>query len=147
MMLSHHLILEAVSISLPLLTSLPQLVTSKPVPVPLSLLHWWKMDSYLQVLKLWYYWQPWQHCHEQNSYSYLWQSIIFLQPKYTPHLETLIMKIKGRFLAARFYYTVNNLSSMFTVNGSTFPIFYLSQPYYISTSIYMYKYIQMPMVM
>ena len=32
----------------------------------------------------------------------------------TLHLNTLIMKIKSRFLAEKYYYTVNNLSSMFT---------------------------------
>ena len=32
----------------------------------------------------------------------------------TPHLNTLTMKIKSRFLAEKYYYTVNNLSSMFT---------------------------------
>ena len=32
----------------------------------------------------------------------------------TPHLNTLIMKTKSRFLAEKYYYTVNNLSSMFT---------------------------------
>ena len=32
----------------------------------------------------------------------------------TPHLNTLIMKIKSRFLEEKYYYTVNNLSSMFT---------------------------------
>ena len=31
-----------------------------------------------------------------------------------PHLNTLIMKMKSRFLEEKYYYTVNNLSSMFT---------------------------------
>ena len=32
----------------------------------------------------------------------------------TPHFNTLVMKIKSRFLAEKYYYTVNNLSNMFT---------------------------------
>ena len=54
----------------------------------------------------------------------------------TPHLNTLIMKIKSRFLAEKYYYTVNNLSACSPVNGCyTFPIFHDLQPYYILADI------------
>ena len=61
---------------------------------------------------------------EKNTISDRLLDLLILMGKYhiftekpqgkVPHVNTLIIKIKHRFLAEKYYYTVNNLCSKFT---------------------------------